>query len=72
MEPLNHSDAQHGMIILRVQWWHACVGGNQQLSDWTSDPLQKKGTRIGTGDLVNYSVLVRSWLLKENEQPLTY
>lgn len=36
------------------------------------NPLNKRETMPGTGNLPNYSVLVKSQILKENLQPLIY
>lgn len=46
------------MITLRIQWWHAYVGGNQELSDWTYDPLNKREVRYWKPG--NYAGLVKS------------
>lgn len=36
------------------------------------DPLKKRGAMHGTGNLVSYSEVVKSWVLKENMQPRLY
>ena len=50
----------------RVQSWPAYLGGNQQLSDWTEDPLNKRESMPDTGDLAKYPGLVKLWLSEEN------
>lgn len=62
MMPINHNNDQHGMVTLKMQQWHACLGGNQWLSNQTKDALNKRKTMHGTGNLANYSAM-KSWIL---------
>lgn len=48
------------------------LSSSQQLSNWTTAPLNKKETTSGAGNLANYSVLMKSWLLEENIQPVFF
>lgn len=64
MIPVNHNKDQHGTITLRVHQWHTYVGSNKQLSDWTSDPFDKRKIMLSTGNVTNYPKLVTSWLLR--------
>jgi hypothetical protein len=53
------------VITLKVQLWYTHLGGNQPLSNWTSDPLNKRENIAGIGNIANYSVLVKSWILEK-------
>lgn len=61
----NHSNEQHGKICM-LKKWHSCVGGNQQLSNWTSNPLHRKEIMPGTGKLTSCPTLMMPWLLLKN------
>lgn len=41
----------------------AYLDSNQQLSNWTQDPLNNRELMPGTGNLVHYPELVKSWIL---------
>lgn len=45
---------------------HLHAGGNQQLSNWISDPLSRREMIPGTENLVSFPGLMRSWALKNN------
>lgn len=58
--PVSHNDDHHIEISLKVQWWHLCVGGSLQLSNWTLGWLNKKKTCLVTENLTNHLLLVSS------------
>jgi hypothetical protein len=58
--PMNHTNDQHVNITLGVQQQHAHLYDIQQLSNWTYDVFHKREIIPGTGNIANYSVLVKS------------
>ena len=57
---MNNIINKYGIISLWVQLWHI---------PW---PHNMNKAMVDTGNLANYSVLVKSWLLEENLQPHIY
>lgn len=58
----------HDIIIPRVQYWHAYVGHNQQLSNWTY-LLNRRAIVSGTRNLASNTGLMKLWILKKNLPP---
>lgn len=69
MTPLNHNNDRYGKIVLKVLWWHLCLGDNQQMSNWTKSLLNRMEIMPTTGNFPNYPGLVRSRSLSENLLP---
>jgi hypothetical protein len=40
--PMNHNNDQQSKAFLKVQWWHLEFGENQQLWNWTQNPLTRR------------------------------
>lgn len=51
---------------LRVQEWQSYLAGNKQLSNY--DLFNKMGTMSSNGNLVNYTGLMKSYILEEKLQ----
>lgn len=51
-QPIWHDNPKGTVVALNL-------GSNQQLSKWTQDLLNKSKFMLGTGNLTNYSVIVK-------------
>jgi hypothetical protein len=59
MMPVSSIKDHHGAITVRVQQWHAYLGGNQQLCNWTYDLLNRREYFSGVENQVNYPGLAK-------------
>lgn len=60
MDPENHNSDQHYKIALKGQQHPFDLGGNRELPNWTYGQLSKRKIMLGTINLDDYLVLVRS------------
>lgn len=62
----NYKNDHLGKTSLKVEYCHAYLGSNQQLSNFAEGPLNRREAMPATRNLYKCLGLVLSWMLEDN------